>query len=231
MTTRVLPAPDVYAVCAKGGPVLSFYQGVFESVYVLLHPFIRPIVKSAKDFRNDANPLDRAALCASCEPVAWAEVQRLTEFSSPAEINVALRTQIGGLRKEFASQSLATRLRTSVEKSGIVEPSEGTFSDLSHDKILTFLQEQGYEWLWVGDEFCTERELHWLEDLKEPTSTATQGHCNVFTPDKQVLWTTHWDSHFSFFCGSKEMIARVANDARFEGFECDATTMVYWSVR
>ena len=230
MNERVLPSPDLYAICPNEGAVLSFYEGVFESAYVLLHPFIRPVTIPVELFQAKSYP-DRTTLCCCCEPVSWSEVQRLFGFTKLAEIDIALRTQIRGLRAEFANDALATKLRVSAEHEGLVEPNEGGFSDLSHDSVLSFIQKQGYDWVWVGDELCTERKLHWIDDLKNPDSTVTQGHCNVFTPDKKILWTTHWDSHFSFFCSSKETVTRLSLEASLEGFACDATTQVYWSVR
>lgn len=230
MNARILPSPDLFAVCPYEGSVLSFYEEAFESVFVLLHPFVRPITISAEALRSEDYP-DRVTLCQSCEPVSWSEVQQFSGLASLAEVDIALRTQIGGLRAEFANKSLAVKLGDSLRRQGVIVPSEGVFSDLSHDKVLSFIQRCGYEWVWVGDEFCTERKLYWIDDLKKPDSTATQGHCSVFTPDKSMLWTTHWDSHFSFFCGSKEVVAALSVDERFEGFECNAATQVYWSVR
>lgn len=230
MTARVLPEPDRFAVCPNEGNILAFYNGVFDSVYVLLHPFIRPTSMSMEAFENERYP-DRAKILESCEPVSWAEMQRLCGFASLAEIDVALRTQILGLKEEFSNDALASHLRKVSEAQGIIEPSEGTFSELSHDIVLTFLQNLGYEWVWVGDEFGTERKLHWIEDLKKTDSVATQGHCNVFTPDHKVLWNTHWDSHFSFFCGTAEIVADLAKESRLEGFACNESTEVYWSVR
>ena len=32
--------------------------------------------------------------------------------------------------------------------------------------VLESIQEIGYEWAWVGDEFGTERKLYWIDDLK-----------------------------------------------------------------
>lgn len=229
MTKRILPAPDLFAVCPTSGPVLPFYQGSFESAYVLLHPFLRPTFTSVNGLGNDKF-LCRAAIREHYEPVSWSEVQHLTGLQSISEVDIALRTQIGGLRETFSNQSLATRLRLGCEQAGIVEPSEGTFSDISHNNILSFIQGLGYEWVWVGDEFCTERKLHWIDELKDPTSTTTEGNCNLFTPDKGILWTTHWDSHFSFFCGAKDTIVKLASDQRFEGFECQPDTEVYWSL-
>lgn len=46
----------------------------------------------------------------------------------------------------------------------------------------------------------------------------------VFTPDHSLLVTTHWDSHCSFLCSSKEKIDT------FEGFYCTSKTEVFWSL-
>jgi hypothetical protein len=70
--------------------------------------------------------------------------------------------------------------------------------------------------------------MYWIEDLKGQKAGTTLGHCNVFTPDKTILWTTHWDSHFSFVCSSKSNLAKIGD---FEGFFCTPQTEVYWSVR
>jgi hypothetical protein len=104
------------------------------------------------------------------------------------------------------------------------------FSDLLHDNVLQAIQCLGYEWVWIGDEFCTERKLYWIDDLKGSDANATRGHCNVFTPDKALLWTTHWDSHFSFLCSSRRNLEVIEKKYQFEGFFCAQDTQVYWSV-
>lgn len=230
MTIRISPEPDRFAVSPPGdGPLLSFYRDVFEAVFVLLHPFLRPTGITLERFLGDPD-VDRDHICRTCEAVSWAQVQQLGSFSSLAEIDIALRTQIRGLREGFASPILAKQLQSCLDESGLVQPVEGRFSELTHDKVLAFLQEEGHSWVWVGDEFGTERKLHWIDDLKKPDSDATEGRRSVFTPDKSILWTTHWDSHFAFVCGSSRMIDRMVNDKRFEGFRCEQDTPVYWSL-
>jgi hypothetical protein len=230
MGPRILPEPDRFAVCPDEGRVLAFYEGVFDSVYVLLHPFIRPVSMSMDEFEGGRYP-ERPRVLDCCAPVSWSEIQRLGNFSSLDEIDVALRTRVLGLKEELCDYALASMLSRIEETEGLIEPSKGEFGDLSHDIILEFIRKQGYDWVWVGDEFCTERKLHWIEDLMKADSVATLGHCNVFTPDHKVLWTTHWDSYFSFFCGTNEFIAELAKEANLEGFACNDRTEVYWSVR
>ena len=229
MNERVAPQPDLYATCPLDGGVLDYYKGTFEAVYVLLHPLIRPITISKSSFKPETYP-DRKVIIDNCEAVRWASVISLTELPSIAAIDIGLRTQIGGLNKEFANKAYATRLNALFDTDGIVPPADGQFSDLLHDHVLQFFQELGHGWTWVGDEHCTERRLYWIDDLKGKDRNATARNCNVFAPDNSLLWTTHWDSHFSFLCGSRATLARVEQHNNFEGFFCDSSTEVFWSV-
>jgi len=137
---------------------------------------------------------------------------------------------IGGLKAEFSNKEYADKLESLADSDQVVVPSEGCFSDLLHDRTLSAIQSLGYEWVWVGDEFGTERKLFWIEDLRGQDTKATAGHCNIFTPDKQLLWTTHWDSHFSFLCSSERNLLALQKAYGFEGFFATPLTEVYWSV-
>jgi hypothetical protein len=128
------------------------------------------------------------------------------------------------------NQEFAARIKAMTESTGIIPPCEGEHSDLLHNQVLELFQELGHEWVWVGDEFCTERKLHWIEDLKNGQEPTVSGHCNVFSPDKSFLWTVHWDSHFSLLCSSLENLNRTKVAERLEGFFCGPRTQIYWSV-
>jgi hypothetical protein len=229
MSERVLPTPDAFATCPNDGKILEYYAGVFEAVFVLLHPFIKAVSIEKDQFVWSTYP-GRAKIVSHCVPVSWAEVASKAELPSIAAVDIGLRTGILGLKVEYSKQEYADKIESLAESDQILAPPEGCFSDLLHDKVLQAIQRLGYEWVWVGDEFGTERKLHWIEDLKGNDSEATSGHCNVFTPDKAVLWTTHWDSHFSFLCSSKRNLAAVQERNQFEGFFCTESTEVYWSV-
>ncbi|MDP8990758.1 MAG: DUF2711 domain-containing protein [Acidobacteriota bacterium] len=231
MAERILPQPDVFAT---GPPedtsILEHYAGTFEAVYVLFHPFIDAAGIGTEQFKPGTYP-DRQFIAKNCRPVSWAKVMERTGLSSVAAVDVGLRTSILVLKEEFSNREFAAKLEALVESSKILLPDEGRFSDLLHDQVLSSIQLLGYEWVWVGDEFGTERKLYWIDDLKNQQAGPTVGHCNVFTPDKAFLWTTHWDSHFSFLCSSESTLNAVQDAYHFEGFFCDRTTEVYWSVR
>ena len=230
MATRVLPAPDLFASCPLDGGILEYYAGTFEAVYISLNPFLKPISIKKAEFKPGTYP-NRASIATNCEPVSWSEVAQLAKLPSLAAVDIGLRTGIGGLKKELENQNYTAVIDALGDTHGILSPIEGLFSDLLHDKILQSVQGLGYEWLWVGDEFCTERKLHWIDDLKNQDEGLTRRRFNVFTPDKQLLWTSHWDSHFSFLCSSHEKLNAIQNLSNLEGFFCTESTEVYWSVR
>jgi len=229
MTTRILPPPDLFASCPSDGNVLQYYSGTFEAVYISLNPFIKPTAINKEDFKPGTYP-SRVSIVTNCEPVSWSAVASLAGLPSLAAVDIGLRTGIGGLRRDLENQSYASAIDALSDTQSILTPSEELFPDLLHDEILQSIQRLGYEWLWIGDEFCTERKLHWIDDLKNQEDGLTRGRFNVFTPDKQLLWTIHWDSHFSFLCSSQQNLAAIQNMSDLEGFFCTPLTEVYWSI-
>ncbi|MGI4720657.1 MAG: DUF2711 family protein [Janthinobacterium lividum] len=229
MEKRVLPEPDHFATCPVDGKILDYYRNVFEAAYVSLHPFIKPISISKTLFEPETYP-DRATVAAHAIAVPWTEVVRLTGLPSIAAVDIGLKTGIGALRAVFAREDYADRLGALFESDGILVPSEGEFSDLVHDRVLRAIQSLGHQWVWIGDEFGTERKLYWIDDLYSKKPDATAGHCNVFTPDHSLLWTTHWDSHFSLICGSKPDLVSIVASAGLEGFYCGEETGIIWSI-
>ena len=227
MNKRMLPASEKFASCPNEGNILEYYDGQFECVYVLLSPFMRPTSVSTDRFCPEKWP-SKQELIEGVSPVSWKEIIELTALNSIDEVDIALRTSIGGLKKKFENEKLSNILCQLTESDNIIHPSEGDVSPLIENTVYDSLQAIGQEWLWVGDEFCTERKLTWIEDLKGCNEAPS--HACFFTPDKKVLITTHWDSHFSFLCSSKSTIEQILKYGEFEGFYCTSETEVYWSV-
>jgi hypothetical protein len=134
------------------------------------------------------------------------------------------------LKAEFEDKKSEEALLLFEREAQVLMPPEGEHPALLHDQVLGWIKELGYEWVWVGDEFCTERKLHWIDDLVSEVDPTIKGHANVFTPDKALLWTVHWDSHCTFFCGVEGHPARRSIESKFEGFFCGERAHVYWGL-
>lgn len=223
-----MPAPERYASCPYDGCILDYYAGHFDSVYVLLHPFLRPTRIPIDRFFPKTWP-GKHEIVDGVDAVSWQELLSFAGFDSIAQIDVALRTSIGGLKQHAADEALANDLDDVAERHGLVYPSEGDIPPLLENALYERIKGLGYDWLWVGDEFCTERRLRLIDDLIAGSELPRHG--SVFTPDKQVLVTTHWDSHYSLLCAPREKIDTVLGAEPFEGFYCDADTEIYWSLR
>jgi len=178
MTTRVLPNSDLFASCPLDGKVLAHYAGTFEAVYVSFNPFIKPVSIDIAAFMTGAWPSPETVVL-NCEPVSWSKVMQLADLPSLAAVDLGLRTQIRGLRKDLEKPDYAAAIDTLLKAQGILPPTEGIFPVLLYDKVLQAIGGLGYEWLWVGDEFDTERKLHWIDDLKNEIDRVTLGRRNL----------------------------------------------------
>lgn len=225
MSIRVLPTPEKFASCPSDEKILQFYEGQFDSVYILLHPFIHPNSIDIERFCPEKWPT-KQEIIESCTGVSWGRIIELTDLKSLSEIDVGLRTRIGGIKKELANGDCATCLNELIENHNIIPPPEGDLPPLLENRIYEAFKSIGYKWLWVGDEFGTERKLYWIDDLIEKDLIPSHG-C-IFTHDHSMLVTTHWDSHCSFLCSSKKKIKKIIEENDFEGFFCTENTEVYW---
>jgi len=224
----VYPAPDIFATCPDEGNILDFYKGQFDAVYILLHPFIKATSIDKRLFCPQSYP-SKIDILSGCVPVKWTKVVELTGLSHIDELDIGLRTGILGLKSEVENKEFAAAIDELEETTDIIRPVEGEIPELLQNLLFEAIQQTGHDWLWVGDEFGLERKLFWIDELKGECLIPSHG--NLFTSDKSLLLTTHWDSHFSFLCSSPEIIEKILNFESFEGFYCDQSTEVYWSVR
>ena len=227
MDKKVAPPAEKFASCPYDGKILEYYEGYFESVYVLLHPFLRSSKINLKERAYKTWPR-KHEIISKCEAVTWSEVMNLSGLNTISEIDIGLRTSIQGLTEEFSNKDYSARIESLLESNGISQDSEGDLQAFLEDKIIKAIKSLGHEWLWLGDEHGFERKLHWIDDILQGDMLPPSG-C-IFTHDHSILITTHWDSHCSFLCGSKQDIDKILEYQKFEGFFCTENTEVYWGL-
>jgi len=201
MKNRIVPQPELFASCPSDRIVLDYYNGQFDSVYVILHPFLRSIKLDLEMFCPEKWP-SKQQIINGCEAISWKKIIEMTGLNSISEIDIGLRTSIGGLISELENKKYSDVL--SLLENEIIHPSEGEIPPIIEDNILNSIKHLDDKWLWVGDEFGTERKLHAIDDLISEKGIPCHG-C-IFTHDHNLLVTSHWDSHCSFLCSSRENI-------------------------
>ncbi|MCU4582728.1 DUF2711 domain-containing protein [Acinetobacter gyllenbergii] len=226
MTNRILPTPEKFASCPYDKKILSFYEGQFESVFVIFHPFFMSTKIELECFCPSRWP-SKHQFIEGCSTISWSETLLLSGLTTFSDIDIGLRTIINGIKPERSNKYFSEKL-TALQSQHIILPQEGYLSPFIENKLLNAIKIIGHNWLWVGDEFGTERKLYWVEDLIEKDEIPAHG-C-VFAHDHSLLITTHWDSHCSFLCSSKETIDKILEIEPFEGFFCTQNTEVYWSL-
>jgi hypothetical protein len=208
-------------------PLLEAYGGLFESVFVVLHPFVRvpaPLAWSVThQYPADAQILAQAAKC------PWSDVAADTGLTSCARINQALLTSIGSLPDHLADLAARDALQTFLQSQPIWMPVEGRFEPLLHSDILHVFETAGATELIFVPEFpqsdsVARVPIAALRSGSVPFSTRG----TLLSPDHSFLFTVDWDSFFTLFYGPRAFIARVAAALHLEGFFATRTTEHAW---
>ncbi|STO07004.1 DUF2711 family protein [Exiguobacterium aurantiacum] len=225
----VLPEGHRYAMFGGGDdyPIKPYYEGVFEAVFVVFHPFLASV--------NDRAVIDRYVDMNKNEVeqqfrvVTWQEMCRQLDFDHVKRIDHALRTMIGALKPHAKDRASANRIIDFCKRDNLLPPGEGVLSNLLENQVLRALLEMGEEWMWSGDEFCTERHLIHIRETLAADTWGMQ-HRTFFGYQHEWLIVPPWDSHFTLFCGSRAWIGQVVERCELEGFYCDDETTINWSL-
>ncbi|MDT0192703.1 MULTISPECIES: DUF2711 family protein [unclassified Exiguobacterium] len=225
----LLPEGHRYAMFGGGDDdsIKTYYEGVFETVFIAFHPFLAPIGHPTMIDRY--TDLDNNEVEQQFRSVTWEEMRRRLGFRDVSRIDHALRTMIGALKLHAEDREGANRIIEYCERENVLPPGEGELSDLLKNQVLRVLLEMGEGWIWTGDEFCTERHLIHLSETLAADTWGMQ-HRTFFGYQHEWLIVPPWDSHFTLFCGSRAFIEQVVERCELEGFYCDAETTINWSL-
>ncbi|MGD0348301.1 MAG: DUF2711 family protein [Terracidiphilus sp.] len=208
-------------------PLLEAYGGCFESVFVVLHPFVRVPAELAwsatREYPGDAEIAARGA------KVRWTEVAARTSLKSCARINQALLTSIGSVDDHLADPAARNELERFLESQPIWMPTEGRFEPLLQPDFLHAFAGAGAEELIFVPEF-----LNSDPTVRLPLADLYGGSIpfpargSLLAPDHSFLFTVDWDSFFTLFYGDRSFVTRVAAGLNLEGFFATANTEHAW---
>ncbi len=205
-------------ICAYADmPILDFYKGYYDTVYIMLHPFYK---------QDESGKIT--------EVLTWKEVVSLTGFENINSLDIALRNSIGGLKKQWENKEDVNLLYHTCKRHSLQIPSEGYFQDTLKPDMLKGLQELKHHYMFVSDEFGFERKIVYIQDFidgKVEVKLEYGGHNSWYTNQNENLYTSHWDSHFTMLCSDRKTVENILSMHPFEGFYCDEHTEIYWSLQ
>lgn len=219
--------PEQFTYPPYTEPLVEAYGGLFESLFVLLHPFVRvpqALAWSATHlYPTDAQILAHGAKC------HWSEVAAQTGLDTCARLNQALLTSIGSLADHLADPAACDRLQTFLKSQPVWMPVEGRFEPLLQADLLQAFAQSGASELIFVPEFPNSESVVTLPlaDLAI-RSVPFPARGTLLAPDHSFLFTVDWDSFFTLFYSCRSFITRVASTLNLEGFFATPNTEHAW---
>jgi hypothetical protein len=227
--TRINPQTTVPA---HDGDVIEWFQGYFDGIYAILHPFIKTSPQHRHLFEGISySPQTREQLKAVASPVSWERVLELTGVPTIQRLNRLLSERIGAIQSEDHAECRA--LYQQLVLYDLVEPREGWFPELLLDQFLLSLTDWGYESVVIGSEWGEHSNQHQIRNLLSWEYPTVQDDRHFFRPtiyteDFGFLYGVHWDSFYTFLCGPREIVSEIVLKYDFEGFFFEPGMRVYW---
>jgi Protein of unknown function (DUF2711) len=212
---------------AYDAPLMEAYDGAFESVYVILHPFVSVpddlAWKATKQYPSDVQIAGSGAKC------TWAHVAAKTGLGTCAKLNQALLTSIRSIKEELCDYAANDALQRFLESGSIWMPGEGRFEPLLQMDFLGAFEAAGQEDLIFVPEFpgvdaVRRVNVARLKSSEEPFPSRG----TLTAADESFLFTVDWDSFFTLFYGPRTFVGDVVHRRNLEGFFATPTTEHSW---
>jgi hypothetical protein len=208
-------------------PLVDAYGGRFESVYVILHPFVSVpddlSWNAAKEYPSD----EQIASLGTEFP--WSSVAAQTGLRTCSKLNQALLTSIRSVAEELCDYPASDALRSFLESGPIWMPGEGRFEPLLQMDFLDALEATGQGDLIFVPEFPN------IDPVQPLNVSRLRNRENSFpyrgslvAPDASFLFTVDWDSFFTLFFGPRAFVTEMVRRHNLEGFFATPTTEHFW---
>ncbi|HXR38519.1 MAG TPA: DUF2711 family protein [Terracidiphilus sp.] len=216
-----------YTYPPYGAPLMEAYGAGFESVYVILHPFVSVPDdlgwKATKAYPSDEQIASLGGKC------TWAQVAAETGLRTCSKVNQALLTSIRSIGEELCDYPASSALRTFLEAGSRWMPGEGRFEPLLQLDFLDVFEATGQRELVFVPEFPSVDPIQQLSVARlRSCEDAFPYRGTLVAPDESFLLTVDWDSFFTLLFGPREFVAEMVRRHNLEGFFATPTTEHFW---
>ncbi len=208
-----------------GEKILTHFKGEYDAAYIILQPFTSYLEKDKNLFTGENWP-KRDECIKKLEPVTWNSIVNKFSFKDIKQLNYALLSYINAINNK--DDYLSNKIGLIRDKNNILEPENGEFDDFLYNNILNIINDEGYQNVIVDDECSDNPTEITIKDARKTEKYSWPNYKNIYSPDKKLLFTIHWDSYFVIFCGEKEIIDKYIYNYSLEGFWCTDETEILW---
>jgi len=218
---------DRYIYPPYDAPLADAYDGRFESVYVIFHPFASVpdnlSWKATKQYPSDEQILSHGTKC------SWAQVAAQTGLSTCCKLNHALLTSTESIASELCDYPARDALQSYLQSASVWMPVQGRFEPLLQMDFLDAFAAAGQEELIFVPEFphTDPIQLIHVSSLRS-RKDAFPSRGTLLAPDESFLLTVDWDSFFTLFYGPRAFVTEMARLQHLEGFFATPTTEHFW---
>src|SRR5690606_8583508 len=183
-------------------------------------------------YSNNEYPTDEE-IFKSGKIISWDTVVKGAGLADNSELNKALRTSIGAVRKIFQRPELTDKLNDFTESKNIWHPTEGGFDTLSKNAIYKALIKLGRTQIFVTDEFYETTSSLDLDKITEFEFIEKVSYKDyyLYSADKEILFAIEWDSFFFLIATDNEKMKQIIEANLFEGFLCNDQTQHEWDYK
>jgi hypothetical protein len=208
-------------------PLADAYDGLYESVFIILHPFVslpdNLAWKATKKYPSDEQIVNHGEKC------PWASVAAHTGLSACAKLNQALLTSTGSIAPELSDFPAANALQRFLQSESVWMPVQGRFEPLLQLDFLAAFAAAGQQELIFVPEFPNVDPIQMLNISRlRNRNEAFPSRGTLLAPDESFLLTVDWDSFFTLFYGPRAFVTEVACRQNLEGFFATPTTEHSW---
>jgi len=219
--------PETFVYPALKEPLLEAYGLAFESVYIVLHPFVRvPDALAWAVTRQYPSDADLAAQGSKCR---WAEAARGAGIRNCAAMSQALLTAIGSVEECLRDPAGALALQRLLQSAPIWMPTEGRFEPLLQADFLSAFEMAGHTEFLHVPEFPEQEPVETLQvEALAMRAKKMPERGTLLALDHSFLFTVDWDSFFTLFYGPRRFVSDVVKARNLEGFFAEKETEHFW---
>ena len=208
-------------------PLVDAYDHRFESVYIVLHPFVR--MPEDLGWRVTQQYPSVEQIVAEGTKCCWSEVIAQTGLANFAKTNHALLTSSGSLVDYLCDFPARDAVHALVQSGSVWMPEAGRFEPLLRKDFLAAFEAAGHHELVFVPEFPQADPIERLPiaALKD-RSHEFPSRGSLVAPDASFLFTVDWDSFFTLFYGPQAFVESVVRERNLEGFYATALTEHNW---